>query len=329
MKKIVAVAILIMFFCGSAFSQNDSSFLHRFLTPADTFHKKRFTVVLSTEAVLYGSATVALYQFWYKDYPLNDFHFFNDNGEWLQQDKMGHFYTAYFETNITQSLYNWTGMKDENTYWASGLSGSLFQLTIEVFDGFSEKWGFSPGDLAANTLGAGLSVAQNYAWHEQRFRVKFSSHFIDYSQYGDDVAYRAKQLFGTSGPEKVLKDYNGLTEWVSVNPSMFMKTDTKFPKWLMFSVGYSADGLLGGYENKWGPDPDIKPEDYPPEDLIDRSDIDRYRQYYLSVDLDLSQIHTNSAVVNTIFQILNIVKFPAPAIEFNQGHGVKFRPLYF
>ncbi|MEZ5014049.1 MAG: DUF2279 domain-containing protein [Chitinophagales bacterium] len=308
---------------------NAQTGLNQFLTPSDTFNSKRFTLILGSEVVIYTGATIALYNYWYKDYPLIRFHTFNDNGEWLQYDKMGHFYTAYLESNITKGFYQWTGVKDENAYWMGALSGSILQLTIEVFDGFSEKWGFSVGDFAANTLGAGLSAGQNYLWDEQRIRVKFSSHFTDYSSYDQAVQDRAANLFGTSGPEKVLKDYNGQTTWLSVNPSMFMREDTKFPKWLMISGGYSVQGLLGGYENKWCDDPLIKPEECDPADLTDYSSIDRYRQYYLSLDVDLSQIHTRSEAINAILNLLNIVKIPAPALEINAGHGLRFVPVYF
>lgn len=303
--------------------------LKTFVTPADTFNKQRLALILGTETTLYTGATIALYQYWYKDYPLSGFHFFNDNGEWLQYDKMGHFYTTYFETNITTGFYKWTGMEENKAYMAGALTASMLQLTIEVFDGFSDKWGFSIGDFTANTLGAGLSVGQNYLWDEQRLRVKFSSHFEDYSNFDAEVQNRAASLFGVTGPEKVLKDYNGQTTWLSVNPSMFMQDDTRFPKWLMISGGYSVSGLLGGYENAWCEDPLMRPEDCPPEDLIDYTHIPRYRQYYLSVDVDLTQIPVQSPYLKMIFEVLNIVKFPAPAIEFNQGQGVKFRPLYF
>ncbi|MFN0275550.1 MAG: DUF2279 domain-containing protein [Chitinophagales bacterium] len=303
--------------------------MNKLFTPAEEFNKKRFYPILATEAALYSSASILLYQYWYKDYPLTNFHFFNDNGEWLQYDKVGHIYTTYFETNITTGFYIWAGVKPQNAYWAGAVTSSVLQLTIEVFDGFSEKWGFSTGDFIANTMGAGLSAGQNYLWDEQRIRIKFSSHFTDYSQYDTTVQNRVANLFGTSGPEKVLKDYNGQTTWLSVNPSMFMREETKFPKWLMISGGYSVEGLLGGYENQWCPDPEIKPEDCPPELLIDYSNIERYRQFYLSVDIDLSQIKTSSELLNAVFGALNIVKIPAPAIEFNGNGEVKFKPLYF
>lgn len=330
MKKIFLISVSFLLLVRSVFSQADSAgFLNKLFTPAEEFNKKRFYPILATEAALYSSASILLYQYWYKDYPLTNFHFFNDNGEWLQYDKVGHIYTTYFETNITTGFYIWAGVKPQNAYWAGAVTSSVLQLTIEVFDGFSEKWGFSTGDFIANTMGAGLSAGQNYLWDEQRIRIKFSSHFTDYSQYDTTVQNRVANLFGTSGPEKVLKDYNGQTTWLSVNPSMFMREETKFPKWLMISGGYSVEGLLGGYENQWCPDPEIKPEDCPPELLIDYSNIERYRQFYLSVDIDLSQIKTSSELLNAVFGALNIVKIPAPAIEFNGNGEVKFKPLYF
>jgi hypothetical protein len=322
--------ISIIIFFETAFSQADATrFLDTFFTPSDTFSKPRFYAVVGTEAVLYTSATIMLYQYWYKDYPLTNFHFFDDNGEWLQYDKFGHLYTAYFETNITTGFYKWAGMKPAKAYWAGALTGSILQLTIEVFDGFSEKWGFSLGDFAMNTLGAGISTGQNYLWDEQRMRIKFSSHFTDYSGYDTIVQNRVQSLFGSSSAEKVLKDYNGQTTWLSLNPSMFMKDDTPFPKWLMLSAGYSVEGLLGGYENKWCPDPNMKPEDCPPELLIDYSNIERNRQFYLSVDVDFSQIKTKSEFINALFGVVNIVKVPAPALEFSGKGTVTFKPLYF
>lgn len=303
--------------------------LRDFLTTSEEFNKGRLGLVLGTEGVLYTGAVLALYQYWYKDYPTEPFHFFNDNAEWLQQDKAGHFYTAFFETNLTTGLYRWTGMEDRKAYWAGFATASALQLTIEMFDGFSEKWGFSPGDFAANTAGAALATGQYFLWDEQRIRVKFSSHFVNYSGYDQAVQDRAVALYGTSGPERVLKDYNGLNLWLSVNPTHFLSEDTWWPHWLMISAGYGADGLFGGFENAWCDDPLVKPEECDPAHLTSYPQIPRYRQYYLSLDVDLTAIESNSPFWDMMFEILSIVKIPAPAIEFNGDGRVNFYPLYF
>ena len=132
----------------------------------------------------------------------------------------GHFYTAFFETNLTTGLYRWTGMEDRKAYWAGFATASALQLTIEMFDGFSEN-GVSPRRFCSEYCWSGAGYRAIFLWDEQRIRVKFSSHFVNYSGYDQAVQDRAVALYGTSGPERVLKDYNGLNLWLSVNPTHF------------------------------------------------------------------------------------------------------------
>jgi len=61
--------------------------------------------------------------------------------------------------------------------------------------------------------------------------------------------------------------------------------------------------------------------------LIDRSDIVRYRQFYLSPDIDLTKIPTNKKWVATLLEVLNIIKIPMPALEVNTLGEVKFHVL--
>ena len=56
--------------------------------------------------------------------------------------------------------------------------------------------------------------------------------------------------------------------------------------------------------------------------------LERYRQYYFSLDIDLTRIKTKSRILGTCFQIFNSVKIPFSALEFNK-YGTYFRPLYF
>ena len=54
-----------------------------------TLNKKKRNILLISEATAYTVALVGLNQLWYADYPKSDFHFINDNEEWLQMDKLG------------------------------------------------------------------------------------------------------------------------------------------------------------------------------------------------------------------------------------------------
>src|SRR5439155_22132122 len=133
--------------------------------------------------------------------------------------------------------------------WIGAATGFVFQNTLEVFDGFSSQWGASAGDVIGNALGSTLSLSQYLLWKEQRIEFKFSSHPIKYS---GDLSSRTTNLFGNSIAQNTLKDYNGQTYWLAVNPASFIRNpNSKFPKWLNIDVGYGVDGLFGGFENVW------------------------------------------------------------------------------
>lgn len=262
-------------------------------------------------AVGYSVAVVGLNELWYKDYPRSEFHFFNDNNAWMQMDKAGHALSSYQLGRLGYESLKWAGVKDRSAIWIGGNLGTLFLTTVEVFDGFSEEWGFSTGDFAANIAGTSLFIAQELGWGEQRIALKFSASPSSFQQYRPET-------LGHGGLESALKDYNGQTIWLSVNPSRFSSSGDSFlPSWLNIAFGYSASGMLGGDEN-----PDFNSEG------VALPQFDRYRQCLFSLDVDLSQIKTRSHFLKTLFSVVGFIKIPAPAIEFSQG-DVKFHAIYF
>ena len=56
---------------------------------------------------------------------------------------------------------------------------------------------------------------------------------------------------------------------------------------------------------------------------------ERFRQFYVSLDLDLTKIETKSHILKTILTIFNTVKIPAPTFEINGLQGIKFHAFYF
>jgi hypothetical protein len=108
----------------------------------------------------------------------------------------------------------------------------------------------------------------------------------------------------------MLKDYNAQAYWLSANLNAFFP-GSGLPRWLNISVGYGADGMFGGFENKWSDNAGNE---------IDRSDIPRKRQFYLSPDIDFTKITTNKRWLRTVFTFLNAFKCPAPAISID-SHG--------
>lgn len=313
------------------------SFLHAqdspklgFWEPSDTFHKGRFWRLTGGTAAVYGIASYGLYNAWYKGYPQSSFHLFNDIGEWKQIDKTGHFLTAY---NMTRGAFGgarYVGMKPKAAAWTAAGVGSLIQFTIEVMDGFSEKWGFSIPDVAFNTAGAGLFLGQELAWHEQRINLKVSATPQRYPTtpvWSTDgttsvtLDQRARELYGTSPPEILLKDYNAISGWASFNIASFLPEESKFPRWLNVAVGYGANNLYAGYDNTWEQDGKTF--------IVDPAQYPVYRQYYLSFDVDFTRIKTNSQLLKFIFSIANVFKMPSPTLEYNSLGKLKLHAVYF
>ena len=295
-----------MFFLGYqiVFSQNT---IDTFLRPSDSLNKKRQNTVVISEAVLASGILVGLNQLWYADYPKSDFYFINDNSEWLQMDKLGHSFSSYHLGRFGSEMLQWSGAsKKRQLIYGAGL-GFAFLTAVEVMDGYSSEWGASSGDVIANASGTALYVSQELLWKEQRITPKFSFHNTQY-------ATQRPEVLGTSFTEQILKDYNGQTYWLSVNLYSFAKS-SKIPKWLNLALGYGAEGMItGNRENNM---------------LFLTQNPQRFRQFYLSFDVDLTKINTKSHFLKTLFSVLNTVKIPAPTIEMAHFNDVKLHLIYF
>ena len=280
-------------------------------------NKTRIGIVAGGLSSAYVGSMVALNQAWYADYPRSKFHFFDDKDEWNQVDKCGHIYGAYFQTLGTYQLYRWAGADNKKAALMAGASAFIYQSSIEVFDGFSAKWGASWSDIAANAFGASFATAQFLIWKEQRIWIKISPHITNYQP--GELQDRATALYGKGPLNLILKDYNSINFWLSVNPYSFAKS-SKFPTWLNFSIGYGAGNLYGGFENKWVDNKGV---------AHDRSDLKRYRKFLISIDYDLTRIKTKTRAGRIAAYVFNVFKLPAPAIEFNTNGQVIFHPCYF
>ncbi len=271
------------------------------------YSSKRKWLVGGGTAALYGTSFIYLNEAWYKDYPRSSFHSFNDSKEWLQMDKIGHVWTAYTTSRATSALWKWTGVNDKTAVLLGSGSSLLYMLSIEYLDGRSAEWGWSWADVAADFAGGILYGAQELKWKDQKIAMKFSAHKKNYRPALNE---RAEELFGKGFYERMLKDYNAQTYWLSFNINSFMK-NKKLPDWLNLSIGYGADGMFGGHENlAYDDNRNI---------VFDRRDISRFRQWYFAPDVDLTKIKTNSKVLRTVFFALNSFKFPTPALELSNG----------
>lgn len=310
-------------------AEQELSGLNQFLLPADNFHKGRFYGVTGGLVGTWGVTLIGLNELWYKDYPRSSFRFFDDSREWLQMDKVGHIYNSYYMSRFGVGLYRWAGLEERHAIWVGGITGTFLLSAVEILDGFSAEWGFSISDFGANMFGSAMVIGQELAWQEQRISVKLS--FFPTNYPGGTLGERAEDLYGTDLHERVLKDYNSMTGWLSVNPASFMHQESRWmPQWLNIAFGYGASGMYGGFDNRWCTLPGRKHAEGCPENYLrDYSQIPRVRHYYLSPDIDFSRIQSNSPLVRTLLEVLNIVKLPAPAIEYNSQGQFKWHWIFF
>lgn len=299
----VVFVFILLLFCLSSVSSQDLQIY------PDSISKPRLNTVIYTSAGLYSATLGVLYFGWYKETELSSFHWYNDNKAWLQVDKAGHVATAYIMSNYAFWSLRWAGVDNNKSALYAGLMGWCAMTVIEILDSFSAKYGASPGDLVANTAGAAFFTGQQLLWKEQRIRLKFSCHPTQFAQYRPD-------LLGKTGLQRMLKDYNGQTYWLSANISSFLKEETKFPKWINVSAGYGATGMLGAFSNP----PEWNGKELPY--------YNRTRQYYFSFDIDWTRINTNSSFLRFAFKALSFVKVPFPTLEYNKEDQFVFHWIF-
>jgi len=294
-NKNAITSSLLLNFPDSSFQENNHSLKNDSLK---VIRQKRLKWVIAGMSFTTASTLIGLNQLWYANYPKSKFQFFDDSKEWNGMDKAGHFLTNYYITKYTSQFYKFGGIKEKNAVLLGAATSFVYMTSIEIMDGHSAQWGFSNYDFAANTLGMGVYIIQKLTWKDEKIIPKFSF-------YPSEFAKMRPELLGKNISEQWLKDYNGQTYWLSFNLKSIFFKNSNFPPYLNLALGYGATGMIGAFEN---------PTNY--------AFVDRYSQYYLSLDIDLNRIQTKSKFLKGIFQGLNLIKIPFPNLEFNKN-GVR------
>lgn len=264
-------------------------------------NKKKLIVASTTVGVGYATSMVMLANVWY-DGPKQSFHFFDDSPEWNQMDKGGHFFSAFHITDNASMILRSCNVPRKKSDIIGAAASLVILSSIEVFDGYSAAYGASVTDVAANAAGSLFYLSQSWGWKEVRIHPKFSFH-------STSLARDRPEVLG-KGASEIIKNYNGQTLWLSVDVAKFVAR-SKWPKWLCLAGGYGAENML-----------------YARNSQNRAAGLDPYRQYYLSLDVDLTAIPVKSKFLKSVLKVVNIIKIPAPAIEFSR-EGVKAHALYF
>ena len=236
------------------------------------------------------------------------FHFQEDIQYALWVDKFGHFYGGYSTSYLFTEAFITSGFGWELSNILGSVMGLGYMTYIEVLDGYSKGFGFSPTDYYSDIFGAGFYLAQYYVPVLQNFNPKFM--YVNPKWIGE----KDRQPH-----ESFIDNYSAQTFWMSINiQNLFGGVVAKYvPEWLELSIGYAAYSLC-----------------YPPLGECDpsvsepvSSDAWGNRKIIVSVDYNLVKLLPEGPPFwNWFKQNFKLFKLPAPAIEF--GKTTKFYLIY-
>lgn len=294
--------VLISLFCWWLFFQKAFA-QQRFWEKDSLPNTKKTWIMAASSTGLIGGLYIYTGISWYSNIPKTSFHFFDDSREWKQMDKIGHAWTAYQESKMVNELMTWAGHSKKTRFWTTALAGFCYQFPLEIMDGFTYKWGASASDLLANAAGSLLAASNILLFNKQFIQIKFSFHRTTYADL-------YPELFGY-GLTSIFKDYNGQTYWLSM-PLKPLLSNSFVPRWLNLAIGQGAEGLIGGYHNT-------------PRSIIKQRE---FRQWFVSPDIQFSEIPTHSKILKILFFFMDTVHFPLPAFEINRKYA-KWHWIYF
>ena len=214
---------------------------------------------------------------WWQDQG-SEFKIMNDWKYALWIDKLGHFYgTALIAHGLSAGLEA-ANVDLEKSAIYGAIGAFAFETYIEIEDGFGPQWGFSPGDLASDFLGALYTVGQYYYPTLKHIQPRMS--------YIPSKKYRDGEHTGN-----VIDDYSGQKYWFAFRMKELLpeKLSNYWPSFLMLSVGMGIrnwDGYGGGQ-----------------------------REFFIAFDFDAETLPLHGPVWQFVKNTLNYIHFPMPGIR--------------
>lgn len=159
---------------------------------------------------------------------------FSRNTEFGGADKLGHMYFNYGAVRLLTPLFETAGnSRDASVSLAAWTAVGIF-TGVEVVDGFSRRWNFSPQDAIMNVAGAALGVVlETHPELDDIFDFR--------------VAYRPSRGSGFNP----FGDYSGQKYLLVVKADGFEPLrKNRFLRYLEVGVGYGARGFDPGGERR-------------------------------------------------------------------------------
>jgi hypothetical protein len=228
----------------------------------------------------------------------------------LWVDKFGHFFGGYGTSYVLSEALQTAGVSWETSTIIGSVLGLTYMTYIEILDGYSLDFGFSPSDFYADLLGAGFFLAQHYFPILQNFSPKFE--YVNPPWLGEE---------NRKPHDSFIDNYSAQSFWWSINIRNLFGGVVKeyLPDWMQLSFGYAAYSMCGPGSDKWSCDP-TKSE--PVSEWVWGN-----RKFIIALDYDLVKLLPDGPPFwNWLKQGLNLFKLPAPAVQF--GKTTKFYILY-
>jgi hypothetical protein len=284
-------------------SKQDKNYTNHFFADSTsknkTYGKTKYKIVPWRMTIL-GAAGIGVFtgmhiyykNTWWKDQ--RRFFKFAEDGYYAKDvDKISHVYTANVFTELTAAGYEWAGLPPDKALLWGAVTALAYETYIEINDGFAPIWGFDWSDMGANIAGALYPFLQNEVPVLKNFTFKWS--------------FKPNWLIKkTENPADLLDDYSNMTFWLGISPKELLpKSLAKhYPAFLGIAVGLSlrdASHKTGGTI--------------------------AFREWYLSLDYDLTKLPGDSKFLKKLKKILNFYHFPAPAVRVSPS-GIWYG-LYF
>jgi Predicted periplasmic lipoprotein (DUF2279) len=195
---------------------------------------------------------------------------------WL--DKMGHFFGTALIAHGLSAGFEAANVDLERSAIYGAIGAFAFEAFVEIEDGFGPQWGFSPGDLGADFLGALYTVGQYYYPTLKHIQPRIS--------YFPSEKYRNGDHEGN-----IIDDYAGQKYWLGLRMKELLPSSISeyWPSFLMLSVGMGLrdwDGFGGG-----------------------KQDI------YIALDFDAETLPLHGPIWQFVKNTLNFIHFPMPGIR--------------
>jgi hypothetical protein len=224
----------------------------------------------------------ARYEPLWKDH-YTSFYFREDFSYARNQDKLLHFYGSGLGSVISTKALSWAGYDERDAVLYGAATSLAFFTFMKIEDGHIDYLGFDRVDELANLLGAGYPLAQYYIPWLKSFTPKGS-----YVASPNTVVASEQKL------PSFLEDHEGQKFWMGITVHDLLPKNLQeyWPSILGLAAGYTVRDLNTPHS---------------------------YHETIIALDLDLRKLPGDSAFLKTMWEMLNYIHLPMPAVRVSQS----------